>query len=205
MSSDLTRLAYKRFPKLSQAERRVLSALPTGEWTWCGPIQSRGDPTNDPQHADKWDSDREVRAELLVWLCTSREVRDYVHRMGIQIYAANISGFFNLPYAKVPFPISLEICQLTDVNLSGAEIPELSLSGSLVRNSFSAWQIVVKGSVFLDDGFRANGLVELAGAKIGGVLDCSGGTFTNPYERDCTQSPRNGGDAQHFSHGRLPS
>jgi len=38
----------------------------------------------------------------------------------------------------------------------------------------------VTGSVFLREGFEATGTVRLHGATIGGTLDCTGGTFTNP-------------------------
>ncbi len=37
----------------------------------------------------------------------------------------------------------------------------------------------MKGGVFLDDGFNANGEVRLLAAQIGGNLQCGGGTFTN--------------------------
>ena len=40
-------------------------------------------------------------------------------------------------------------------------------------------QITVGGSVVMNDGFQAKGTVRLSGAKIGGNLDCIGGTFTN--------------------------
>ncbi|HEX9994025.1 MAG TPA: hypothetical protein VGB14_13950 [Acidimicrobiales bacterium] len=38
----------------------------------------------------------------------------------------------------------------------------------------------IAGGVFLDSGFSASGGVRLAGATIGGSLDCAGGTFTSP-------------------------
>jgi hypothetical protein len=40
--------------------------------------------------------------------------------------------------------------------------------------------IEVRGSVFLRGGFVAEGEVKLIGAKIGGSLECDGGTFKNP-------------------------
>jgi hypothetical protein len=51
-------------------------------------------------------------------------------------------------------------------------------------DALSADRAVVQGSVFLREGFRAEGEVRLLGAQIGGVLDCSRGTFKNPLQAD---------------------
>ncbi len=45
-------------------------------------------------------------------------------------------------------------------------------------------RINVKGSVFLRNGFSAEGQVYLIGAQIGGKLDCEAGTFKNPPQKD---------------------
>lgn len=50
-------------------------------------------------------------------------------------------------------------------------------SGGAGRNALSADRTQIEGSVFLDDGFEADGSVRLAGAKIGGQLSCVGGGF----------------------------
>ncbi|UIE39267.1 hypothetical protein [Leptodesmis sichuanensis] len=42
-----------------------------------------------------------------------------------------------------------------------------------------AESINVAGSVYLSEGFRAKGKVSLLGSTIGGLLNCSKGTFTN--------------------------
>jgi hypothetical protein len=46
----------------------------------------------------------------------------------------------------------------------------------------------VKGAVFLNDHFTAEGQVRLLGAEIGNNLDCSGGTFNNPPQKDLAVS-----------------
>jgi hypothetical protein len=48
----------------------------------------------------------------------------------------------------------------------------------------------IQGSVFLRDGFSAEGEVRLIGAEIGGCLDCQGGTFKNPSQKGLTDSGR---------------
>ncbi len=54
--------------------------------------------------------------------------------------------------------------------------------------ALSATGAVVKGSVFLRKGFRAEGEVRLLGAQIGGDLSCLGGTFTNPPKQGIAAS-----------------
>ena len=48
----------------------------------------------------------------------------------------------------------------------------------------------VTGSVFLRNGFVAEGEVRLPGAHIGGQLDCTDGTFKNPPHKDILDSGR---------------
>jgi hypothetical protein len=86
----------------------------------------------------------------------------------------------DLSFVSVPFPLRLYRCRLTDdANLISADLPALSLAGSRVL-SLTADRVNVKGSVFLRDGFSAEGEVRLVGAQIGDQLDCSAGTFKNP-------------------------
>jgi len=49
-------------------------------------------------------------------------------------------------------------------------------------SAISADRINVEGSVFLREGFKAEGEVRLLGAKIGGDLDCEGGQFADKTE-----------------------
>ena len=46
----------------------------------------------------------------------------------------------------------------------------------------------VNGDVFLSDGFKAHGLVSLSGARVGGYLSCSDGSFKNPYVQGVEES-----------------
>lgn len=50
--------------------------------------------------------------------------------------------------------------------------------------ALSADGAVVKGDVFLRNGFRAEGEVRLLGVEIAGDLDCSGGTFIHPPQEE---------------------
>ena len=51
--------------------------------------------------------------------------------------------------------------------------------GNAIGDALIADGMVVKGGVFLSDGFTAHGEVRLLGAQIGGDLECIGGTFQN--------------------------
>jgi hypothetical protein len=175
-------LARARFGDLSQAEVAVLRAAPRGELGVCGPPDPKH-PHNDPAHADDWGADREIRAELIRWLCVDAEARTRVDPRGILVLGAKIAGELDLSFACVPFPLRLMRCRLThDAKLNSAEIPSLALAGTWVR-SVRADRANVSGNVFLREGFSAEGEVRLLGAQIGGNLECTGGTFKNPPQK----------------------
>jgi hypothetical protein len=178
-AKELEGFARARFGELSQAELKVLRAAPHGEWAVCG-SGDPGDATCNPAHADEWGPDRQIRAEVIRWLCVDGEARSRVDRRGIRVLAAKIVGELDLSFVSVPFPIGLLHCRLThDADLTSVEIPALVLAGTWVR-SLSADCATVEGSVFLRGGFTAEGVVRLLGAQIGSDLDCDGGTFKNP-------------------------
>jgi hypothetical protein len=177
---DLVALAQARFADLSEAELKLLRAAPKGEVAWCGPSAKDDDPANDPAKADEWAPEREIRADLIRWLYVDRAAASAVDPKGIQIHAAKITGGLDLSFVSVPFPLGLCRCRFTDdADLTSTDLPALNLAGSQVQ-SVTADGANVKGGVFLNDGFRAEGGVRLLGARIGGDLDCSGGTFKNP-------------------------
>jgi sRNA-binding regulator protein Hfq len=178
-NTDLEALARARFTKLTAAEIKLLQAAPKGEVAVCGPTMNDDDPANDPSKAEEWGADRQIRADLIRWLCVDRHAKELVDPKGIRAFGAKLTGALDLSFVTVPFGLTLWHCRLMEpVNLPGVEIPQLDLQGTWLR-SIMADGAKVKGDVFLRNGFRAEGEVRLLGAQIGGNLECDNATFKN--------------------------
>jgi hypothetical protein len=187
--SDLLTLAAARFDQLSDAERKLLQAASTGEEA---PADLNA-PKNDPANAQSWGQDHTIRAALIQWLCFERKARKQVHRFGIRAIGARIDGRLDLSFATIPFPLHIRACWWpAGIVLRNASLPELSLTkcwvGPLTRGTggsasslpaIMACGVQIKGSLFLDRGFRAEGCVSLDLAEVGGALNCDGGSFKN--------------------------
>jgi len=65
------------------------------------------------------------------------------------------------------------------VTLRLARVPALGFLGCHVPG-INAEQLATRGDLELSDGFSAHGKVRLLGARIGGQLNCGGGSFKNP-------------------------
>ncbi len=177
--ANLESLASGRFKNLSGAELKLLRATPSGKLAICGLNIVDGDPLNDPSKAGEWGEERHIRADLIRWLCASRDSREMVDPIGIRVYGAKISGQLNLAFMSIPFPLIFLHCRLLDdTNLHCTELPELVLRGTWVR-SLRASTAKVSGSVLLNEGFRAQGVVSLMMAQINGDLDCVRAKFEN--------------------------
>lgn len=177
---DLLELAQAKFAPLREAEEKLLRAAPQGEVASCGPNRKDFDPANDARRANNWGAERSIRAALIRWLCVDRNARELIDPRGIQAHGAKIEGELDLSFVAVPFPVSLCCCGLQEeTKLRFLEIPTISFSGSWVR-SLQAESAVVKGTLSLSNGFRAEGEVNLVGTQIGSNLDCGAGTFKNP-------------------------
>jgi hypothetical protein len=187
-TGSLEQLVRNRFGTLSAAEVKLARAAPHGQIAYCGPSHDDHDPHNDPGKADQWGPERQIRAQLIRFLCLDRRARERVDQTGIAVHAAKVVGGLNLSFVTVDFPLQLWHCALTDdANLIQLEIPFLSLEGSWVR-SVSAGGASVKAAVFLDNGFHAVGTVNLYGANIGWMLDCRGGTFVSVPRKELSGS-----------------
>jgi predicted acyltransferase (DUF342 family) len=180
----LEELAWKKFRELSEAEKRVLQAAPNGSLADCTDLGGGDEPEKadgTPQAPDeRWPETRNVRADLIRWLCVDREAREQVDPKGVWIQGARIAERLDLSSTNVLFLILLLNCRLErDLKLSYAKMSVLSLAGSWTR-AIGADGLKLEGSLLLRKGFHAEGEVRLANATVGGDLDATGGTFNNP-------------------------
>jgi len=176
-------LAQSRFA-LSDDERRILSGILTYREI-ADPEASAAESSPEPTY--------QMSAQLLAWLCTDARATAQILHWGIRLVRTRVTGSLNLQFAQVPFPLVFRQCVFIEaVRLDCASIPYLDLSGShlhgsqitdltgeVVTAALEATHLCVQHHVLLSDGFRAEGMVSLLGAYIGGQLNCSGSTFLN--------------------------
>jgi sRNA-binding regulator protein Hfq len=170
---ELARLKFTD-PPLSAAEKRVVHHAVKGTEADCSDLGGG----SDPEKPEKWPA-RNVRADLIRWLCVDREAREQIDPRGIQIRGARITGGLDLSFTNVLFPLGIFGCRLgRPLNLQWAKMPALSLEGSWTGAIF-ADGLKLEGSLFLRNGFHAEGEVVLLDAAVGGSLHADGGTFKN--------------------------
>jgi hypothetical protein len=164
------------FPSLSEAERRMLTAV-NGEAAVCGNSPNDLDELNNPHNAESWGRERTIRSSVIHWLCTQADALGRNSNSGIYVYAARISGVLNLSYTVIPCPLIFERCAFMDeISLKNARVPSLILTGSWTR-TILADGIDVGNNVLLNGGFYSKGQVLLRDAKIGGNLRTENAKF----------------------------
>lgn len=178
---SLAKLAGSRFSNLTRAELALLKFVESnpaeaGGFAVAGPNANSDEPSNDPAHADEWGKDREVRAELIRWLCVDPDAVRRIDPQGLRLLGAKIVGSLNLSLARVPFAIALRNCSIASpINLASAQIGDLDLSGSYTGPIYAPL-IEVARLLTLGNGFHASGQVFLVKAKIG-ALSATDGHF----------------------------
>src|SRR5580704_1388497 len=180
----LQQAAKEAFGRLYPTERNLLdkAARSHGELAFASTDKDEdNDAVNDGK---EWNRSREIRSELLRWLCVDEVARKQVDPHGLNAKGARITGQLDLSHVAVPFPLQLQQCYFEEpLNLFQSEMPGLILTGRRVPG-INAGSARIKGHVALDEGFRCDGEVTLSSVHIGGDLQCSGGTFCNPYRND---------------------
>jgi hypothetical protein len=185
-ADQLETMARAEFGELSAAEVKLIRAAPSTDEAVVGADTPwRSDTDNADTGPKSWGRDRQVRAEMIRWLCINHEAKALVDPSGIGLVGAGISGQLDLSYADVPFPVSLEGCRLTSpLRLIGCRLRLLDLERS--------WAVAIDASsadfesgLKLGNGFRSDEGVTLIIAQVGGDLDFGGSNF----------GPNNNGDA----------
>ncbi|WP_347863249.1 hypothetical protein [Planktomarina sp.] len=147
------------------AERKLIAACRKGRATKI----SRERP-------EKGSADNTIRAGLIrALLLGTGDCTPPVR--GLQIRGAWITGKLDLAGEALPVPLGLVSCTLEeDVMLRDCTLPALYMPGTHLPK-LDAHRLHCNGSLHLQDGFQATGLVDLSSAEITGQLSCAGGKF----------------------------
>ena len=128
-----------------------------------------------------------VRPEVIRFFAYGGDADKHpVRGPAIQLQGAWICGKqpLDLTHANIPYALLFGNCHFADsVRMEHAGCAALNLVGSHLAKGLEADGLTTKGSVFLCEGFSAEGEVRLLGANIGGNLECGGGEFHNPDGR----------------------
>jgi hypothetical protein len=182
--ASLESLCRAQFKNLSHAELILLRSASTRLFAFCGPSELPSDSENDPANAEKWDQEREVRSDIIRWVCVDRHARELVDPDGLQLFGAKIVGRVDLADITFPFPLTFNHCAFTDeLVLGAAQIPELDLQGSSLDSLYGD-RMRVTGSVFMRYGFSVKGVARLLVAQIGGNLECDNSLLRSGLNAD---------------------
>lgn len=177
-------------PRLPAKPKRPAN-LPYGRW--LGDLEplsmverqlvehcARGAPlTLGNERPEKALAGNKIRAGIIRFLLLGGDDWNPIHEEGVIVIGAWIEGVLSLHQAHCSIRLAAFKCMFdSDLIMAEAAIPGLLLSGSTIP-ALIADGIKVSGDIVLDDDFTATGEVRLLGAKIGGLLSCIGGRFSN--------------------------
>jgi hypothetical protein len=180
--AELLKLAEGEFSNLTPAETALMKfagdyRADPGGFAAAGPSTIPDDPTNDPAHADEWSAEREVRAELIRWLCMDPRARALIDPQGIRLLGARITGKLNLSDLKVPFPLVLRECSIGErMTFERAVFPLFDIGGSYT-GEIDGNGIVVHSDLGLNF-LHASGEVWFPNSTVDGNLYAAGGRFS---------------------------
>jgi hypothetical protein len=180
---ELLKLAEGEFSNLTPAENALLRFAGSyrsepGGFAAAGPSAKSDDPSNDPAHADKWGTERDVRADLIRWLCVDPQAKALIDPQGIRLLGARITGKLNLAHVTVPFALTLRNCSIGErMTFEDMAISQLDLSGCYT-GQIDAEGIVVHGNLLMND-LHASGAASFPNSTIGGNLLARGSHFTH--------------------------
>jgi hypothetical protein len=159
----LLEFAASRFSAISPAEQKLFYATADGKVADCTCLL---------------DEDRTIQSDCLLWLCTNPDASAQVTYRGVSVFGAEIDGELDLEWAKISFPLWAQRCVFKgSIVLQNSHLVSLNLATSSIKN-LRAENLITEHDVTLSAGFQAQGTVNLAGATIGGNLDCDEGHFT---------------------------
>jgi hypothetical protein len=176
----LKAMAVGRFGDLTPGEQKLLRAVVEGRMADLSPGTASGSGgAEEPPEPEAAKPEQKVRARLLRWLLTDREAHALFEKSEVFLSGALIEDELDLAYADVPVAIVLWKCRITKpIVLRDARTRTLILDGCRTAG-IEGDRVHVQGGCLLRQGFVADGEARLLGARIGGNLECSRGTFRN--------------------------
>ncbi|TDC66818.1 hypothetical protein E1200_16195 [Actinomadura sp. GC306] len=161
-------------PRLTEAEQRLWTAFPRGEW-----VDLRtGDPEKDDvAAAADWGGDRVIRAEVIAALLLGAVPPDTGRRPGVRLRGARIEGRLDLIGADVGYALVCEHChfdapvRLVEATARTARLVHSSLHSLNaarlgMHGILNLYRSTVRAGIRLDRA-RVNGEISLRGARIG--------------------------------------
>jgi hypothetical protein len=160
---------------LKPLERQLAQAVVSGRELVCSDL--------DPATLAVTDDERyQIRAEVLRDILIGRHV-DHPHPQALRLSHARIVGSLNLDQLAPIIGFELSLCVADEpLTMRGARVPWLRLHGThapgiLADGSYIEGAVeLIRLRISAD---RGSGAVQLTGAYIRGLLDCSGTTLAN--------------------------
>jgi len=182
---------------LSEVERRVWDAFPSGRLVEFGTGKAEDD---DPAGGEGWGLDRQMRAEVLAALLCGAAGVEPGQTGEIYIARARILGKLELLGATAKHRLRLTECYVADgidlseattrtLDLRGCYVGPMGVCGAKINGAFDLGgahlqgmdgpaldgrNLSVTGGMFCDEGFQADGEINLLGASIGSQFSLSG-------------------------------
>ncbi|WP_336209593.1 hypothetical protein [Nonomuraea sp. LPB2021202275-12-8] len=168
-----------RSPRLSEAERRVWNAFPTGEFVTFAPVQvGAGSPAgaNAPVDGDSWGPERTVRAQVIASLLLGAREAGTGAVPAVRLVGARITGPLQILGGAVEHELVLSGCHLDEpiqltgsttrtLRLTDCRLPGLNAGGMRVAGHLSLSGSYVTGPVRVGRAQFESGLW-LAGTKV---------------------------------------
>lgn len=105
------------------------------------------------------------KSDRIEWICTDPEASKKVKRKGVYLIGLRIDGVLDLSHSNIPFQLIFDQCTFLDsMNINNASIKSLYFLGTHT-GPITGYYLKVAGSVFMRDGFRAKGEVNLIDAR----------------------------------------
>jgi hypothetical protein len=131
--------------------------------------------SDDPQIQEVSQPQQPMRPEFLRWLATDKDAAGFIDAKGIRVLSATIHGQLDLSFCRIPHMLVFRNCTFEDeLLLLHSKLRGLGIYASNAAKGIVAHGAVLDGPLFLRDGFKSSGPVDLHSARIEGSVLCEG-------------------------------